>query len=336
MVLSHRDEADRWIRARYAAFGDEVRPGDDLAILDYCGLALPVVPAEAYFYRRHAFLSDALRAYQLLDGPLVRGVEASIRSDPPVARRRGDDWKKVVPGLRRLDYRVVEWPGVDGDMRPARRSVVSAILRALGDPGVSGGRDGDYRAAERALVGWCDPRLSPPGDVARAFVSPDPGTRVAAEVRLHVHRLLLIYRDPVDFFERKAPALYREWRATGPDWLLSVLSTWGSAALLSSAIQGWFRTESHGRQLYALALLDGRAPFGGPRLAADSGEGPIGSGARRLGPGAAEEIACDAEERRICSITAATTTAPAVAAWVRKARPVSGAGKRPPGTRGAR
>ncbi len=316
---------------RYAAFGAEVRPGDDLAILDYCGLPLPVVPAEAYFYRRHAFLSDALRAYQLLEGPLVRGVETTIRTDPP-ALRRGSGWKTVISAFRRLDYRVDEWPNVNGDMRPARKKAVSAILQALGEHGVHGGQVSDYRAAERALVAWCDGRLSPPGEVPRGFESPDPETRVAAEVRLHVHRLLLIYRDPIDFFERKAPALYKEWRATGPDWLLSVLSTWGSAALLSGTIQGWFRTETHARQLYALALLDARPPFAPSRPAAVREEASSTGAARSRKPKAAEEIACGVEERKRRAIAVAGTSGQAVAAWVRKAK-AGAAGKRAPRAR---
>lgn len=332
MALSHRDEVERWIRARYAAFGEEVRPGDDLTILDYCGLPLPVVPAEAYFYRRHAFLAEALRAYQLLEGPLVKGVEATIRTDPP-ARTRGSGWKEAVSAFRRLDYRVAEWPLVNGDMRPARKKAVSAILQAFGDQLGPGGGDGDYRAAERALVGWSDARLSLPGDVSRGFESRDPETRVAAEVRLHLHRLLLIYRDPAEFFERKAPALYKEWRATGPDWLLSVLSTWGSAALLSGAIQGWFRTESHARQLYALALLDARPPFAASRPAAVHGEDFSGRATRSRKPGEAEEVACGVEERKRRTIAVAGTSALAVAAWVRKAKAGADAGKRAPKAR---
>jgi hypothetical protein len=245
-------------------------------------------------------------------------VEAAIRMEPP-AGRRAAGWKGLVPSLRRFDYEVVEWPPVEGDVRPARRSAVAAILDGLGPPGVRDGRDGDYRAAERALVAWCDRRLGRSGDVTAAFKSSDPETRVAGEVRLHVHRLLLIYRDPIDFFENKAPALYREWRATGPDWLMSVLATWGSAALLSSSIQSWLRTEPHGRRLWALALLDARPPFGRVPGRREGAAGPTGGPAARPSPGAAEEVACAAEERKAATLALEETTRPAVSRWVKKA-----------------
>ena len=309
---AHRKEVDRWI-------ADRLRRGDvpGVAGLDPAAGALPVVPAEAYYYRRHVFFSDALRAYQETAGPLVRDVQPTISREPP-PKAHSARWKRILPAFKRLEYRVLEWPVVDGDMRPARRKAVAAILAALGEGGL-GGREGDGRAAEKALVTWCESRLVSQEDLTSSFMSHDPETRVAAEVRLHVHRLLLLYRDPADFFERKAPALYPEWRASGPDWLLSLLSTWGSAALLSEAIRRWFLTESRDRQLVALALLDHRSPGLAGELEALAGTPSPPSGVVSGSPDAGAEI----EERKRLALRVGVGSEAVVAALVRSAAAAS-------------